>query len=386
MTGSLRSRAAVVVVVVFLVVATLYAFVASRVSPSVVSHPASANARAAGSATVTRRIVTARGRIEPESEVIGVGAAPDDRIGTIHVVEGQTVHAGDALVYLTTYEERQRERDYAASQLGDARTRLSAETAHGTSLIREMEVRIRQLDATQPIEIEAQRANVDTIESELGRAQADLERNQDMLKKGVIAPQVVDHSIAEVAQDESRLRNARATLERLQRDQTLNLEMARAQLHTAQTSLSSAQSLVQIRSLESNLQLAEARLARTIIRAPIDGLILKVQLHPGESVGQGPILKMGSTSQMFAVAEVYETDIGLIRVGQRARLSSGALARVVTGVVATIGRTIHRTTVLDVDPAADVDSRIIEVRVKLDESEVVASLTNLQVRIDIQIQ
>jgi HlyD family secretion protein len=89
---------------------------------------------------------------------------------------------------------------------------------------------------------------------------------------------------------------------------------------------------------------------------------------------------------MFAVAEVYETDIGLVRVGQKARLRSGALAHEVTGVVATIGRTIHRTTVLDVDPAADTDSRIVEVRIRLDESEPVASLTNLQVRLDIQIQ
>jgi HlyD family secretion protein len=330
--------------------------------------------------------VTARGRLEPESEVIGVGAAPDDRIGTIRVVQGQTVHAGDALVYLTTYEERLKERDYAASQLEDARTRLSAETAHGGSLIRESEVRIRQLEATQPIEVEAQRATVDAIESELAQSRADVARNQALSRDGLVTQQVLDHSIAEVGQNESRLRNARKTLERMQRDQTLTLEMARAQLDTAQTSLSSAQSLVQMRSFASNLQLAEARLARTIILAPIDGLILKVQLHPGESVGQGPILKMGNTARMFAVAEVYETDIGLVRIGQKVRVTSGALAREVTGVVAAIGKTIHRTTVLDVDPAADTDSRIVEVRVKLDESEPVASLTNLQVRVDINIQ
>jgi HlyD family secretion protein len=89
---------------------------------------------------------------------------------------------------------------------------------------------------------------------------------------------------------------------------------------------------------------------------------------------------------MFAVAEVYETDIGLVRVGQKARLRSDALSHDLTGVVATIGRTIHRTTVLDVDPAADTDSRIVEVRIKLDESGPVAALTNLQVRIDIQTQ
>jgi HlyD family secretion protein len=377
---------AVVVAVFALVLATAYALVGSRASPSVASHRESASAGAAGGEKVPRRIVTARGRLEPESEVIAVGAAPDDRIGTIPVVEGQAVHAGDALVYLTTYDERLRERDYVASQLEDARTRLSAETAHGDSLIRESELRIRQLEATQPIELEAQRANVDTVESELAQSRADVERNRVLSRDGLVTQQVLDHSIAEVGQNESRLRSARATLERLQRDQALALEMAREQLHTAHASLSTAQSLVQMRSLASNLQLAEARLARTIIRAPIDGLILKVQLHPGESVGQGPILKMGNTSRMFAVAEVYETDIALIRVGQKARLRSAALARDVTGVVATIGRTIHRTTVLDVDPAADTDSRVVEVRIKLDESEPLASLTNLQVRIDITTQ
>ena len=385
MMRSSLSRA-VIVVVVFVLVATMYALVGSRASPKVDPRQESASAGAPGSVTVTRRTVTARGRLEPESEVIGVGAAPDDRIGTIRVVEGQTVHAGDALVYLTTYEERLKERDYAASQLADARTRLSADTAHGGSLIHESEVRIRQLEATQPIEIDAQRANIDAIESELAQSRADVERNQALGRDGLVTQQVLDHSIAEVGQNEARLRNARATLERLQRDQMLTLEMARAQLRTAQTSLSSAQSLVQMRSLASNLQLADARLARTIIRAPIDGLILKVQLHPGESVAQGPILKMGNTSRMFAVAEVYETDIGLVRVGQKARVTSGALARDVTGVVAAIGRTIHRTTVLDVDPAADTDSRIVEVRIKLDESDAVASLTNLQVRVDIKIQ
>ena len=385
MIRSSLSRAVMVVVVLVLVAAT-YALVASRASTKGDSSQLSANARTAVSGTAGRRTVTARGRLEPESKVIGVGAAPDDRIESIRVAEGQSVHAGDPLVYLATYEERLRERDYAASQLEDARTRLRADTAHGGSLIQESEVRIRQLEATQPSELDAQRANVDTVVSELAQSRADVERNQVLSRDGLVTQQTLDHSVAEVGQNEARLRNARATLERLQRDQSLTLELARAQLHTAQTSLSSAQSLVQLRSLSANLQLADARLARTIIRAPIDGRILTIQLHPGESVGAGPILKMGNTSRMFAVAEVYETDIGLVRVGQKVRVTSGALAREVTGVVAVIGRTIHRTTVLDVDPAADTDSRIVEVRIKLDDSEPVASLTNLQVRIDIDVQ
>ena len=381
------SRAVVVVVAFVLVLATMYALVGSRASPSVDSHQGFSSVRAAGSETVTRRTVTARGRLEPESEVIGVGAAPEDRIKTIQVVEGQTVYAGDALVYLTTYDERLRERDYAASQLEDARTRLSAETAHGDTLVRESEIRIRQLEATQPIEIEAQRANVDTIQSALAQSRADAERNQGLWQDGgLVTHQVLDHSIAEVGQNESRLRNARATLERLQRDQTLTLEMAREQLRTAQTSLSSAQSLVQMRSLVSNLQLAGARLARTNHPGPHRRRHLESSApsrrkrRPGANSQDGEYI--ANVRRRRSVRDGYRTGSG----GQKARLRSSALARDVTGVVATIGRTIHRTTVLDVDPAADTDSRIVEVRIKLDESEPVASLTNLQVRIDIQIQ
>jgi hypothetical protein len=48
-----------------------------------------------------------------------------------------------------------------------------------------------------------------------------LERSQSLWRDGLVTQQVLDHSIAEVGQNESRLRNARATLERLQRDHTL---------------------------------------------------------------------------------------------------------------------------------------------------------------------
>jgi HlyD family secretion protein len=161
--------------------------------------------------------------------------------------------------------------------------------------------------------------------------------------------------------------------------------MAREQLKTAQADLSRSQSLVPVGSLEASVKLADARLDRSVIRAPIDGQILKILAHAGESAGQGPILKMGNTAQMFTVAEVYETDIRLVRVGQKARITSPALARELTGSVERLGKSVYKTTVLDIDPAADTDSRIVEVRIKLDQSEPAAALTNLQVRVDIDI-
>jgi HlyD family secretion protein len=88
---------------------------------------------------------------------------------------------------------------------------------------------------------------------------------------------------------------------------------------------------------------------------------------------------------MYAVAEVYETDVGKLQVGQRASIVSehGGFAGTLHGKVEHIGLQIKKQDVLASDPAADKDARVVEVKVRLDPQDTpkVAGLTNLQVRI-----
>jgi len=92
-----------------------------------------------------------------------------------------------------------------------------------------------------------------------------------------------------------------------------------------------------------------------------------------------PIAESGDTARMYAVAEVYETDIGRVKAGQRAILKSPALERDLTGIVDRIGLKVSQLDLLDADPAARTDARIVEVRIRLDDSERAAALSNLQV-------
>jgi HlyD family secretion protein len=118
--------------------------------------------------------------------------------------------------------------------------------------------------------------------------------------------------------------------------------------------------------------------------------VLDVFAYPGEAVapGDGPILALGDTRQMVVVAEVYETDIGLVALGQPATITSrnGAFSDTLTGTVSEIGLQIAKNDVLDDDPAANADARVVEVRVAVDQSEAVAALTNLQVDVAIDIE
>jgi signal transduction histidine kinase len=91
------------------------------------------------------------------------------------------------------------------------------------------------------------------------------------------------------------------------------------------------------------------------------------------------MLTMGDTSKMQAVAEVYETDISRVRLGQTATVSSRALTNPLTGRVVRIGSMIFKNDVLNVDPAARADARVVEVWIELDDPAPAAQLTNLTV-------
>jgi HlyD family secretion protein len=181
----------------------------------------------------------------------------------------------------------------------------------------------------------SERAVVDRLRAELTSAQRELARKRKLHREGAIADTILE---AEV----------------------LSRDVARAQL-----------------------RYAEAELARSTVRAPFDGQVLEIHARTGERVGPEGILELGRTDEMYAIAEVYETDVRHIKVGQRAKVSSPALEAPLGGVVERVGMKIGKLDALSTDPAARTDARVVEVEIRLDESEPVKGLTNLQVEVAI---
>jgi HlyD family secretion protein len=229
--------------------------------------------------------------------------------------------------------------------------------------------------------LQAQQAQVRELEAELELANQDLQRFQSLYQQGAIAQQELDRQTSRTRQVREQLNNAQATLNRIETERQTEVQNAQAQLQSEQASLPLSQVQVQVNSARQNLQLAEAKLARTIIRAPSEGRVLQIVTRSGETIGQNGILDLGDTSQMYAVAEVYETDVGLVKVGQSATITSrnGAFNEPLTGTVSEVGLQIFKNDVLDDDPAANADARVVEVRIRLNGSQRVATLTNLQV-------
>jgi HlyD family secretion protein len=182
-----------------------------------------------------------------------------------------------------------------------------------------------------------------------------------------------------VAQDETIVAAARARLAELKHQFEVDKVDAEVRVRLAKAQLERATAEFPIASLEAQISSVEARARRLTLKSPIDGRILNLKIKPGEDVGSGPVLSVGDTSLMRAVAEVYETDISHVRIGQTAMITSRALPNPISGRVIRIGNMVFKNDVLNVDPAAIADARVVEVWIDLDDAASTERLTNLTV-------
>jgi HlyD family secretion protein len=275
--------------------------------------------------------VSALGRLQPEGGIIliGVASTPEAVSGSIlaelHVEEGQHVEAG-TLLGVT---------DSAA-----------ALEAHKSQASAEYQTAIRAAEASH--------------------AQAD---------EACV--------LADVAQREAE-RRVHLREQDLASDEETEMALGKAEAATASCSASRALARVaeaEIMVKESRVQVAQSKLERAYIRAPVDGLILDIIARPGEFVGVQGLLELGRVDKMYAIAEVYETDIQRVRLGQNATIRSTALPRDLTGKVERIRPKVHKQDVTGTDPAAEKDARIIEVEILLDDPKPAETLTHLQVEV-----
>lgn len=388
------------------------------------------------SPTVTKtpelKAVTALGRIEPQGEVIQLSPPPDlggTRIGKLLVKEGDRVKAGQTIAILDNYNRILADVELAKQEIEVDKANLAVVKAGAKQgEIRAQEAVIQRLKAqlngeiiTNQAEIarvEAQlrtetaerEASITRLQAELRNAESEFRRYQNLAKEGVISESELDSRRLNVETARERLTESQATYNKtittLREDINQVRALDRQELNTLQKQIIEATAnldrISEVRDVDvkvaqaavnravAKLKQAEESLKLTQVKAPTDGQIIAINAYPGELVNQEDgVVEFGQTNQMVVVAEVYESDISKVRLGQQATIKSetGAFAGEVTGVVSQIGLQIGKQDVLDTDPAADVDSRVVEVKIKVnpEDSDRIAHLTNSKAIIKIKL-
>ena len=165
----------------------------------------------------------------------------------------------------------------------------------------------------------------------------------------------------------------------------------------ARAAQSGAASLVQLETRQEDLVRMQGRreealakrqgllvdLDKSELRAPLDGMVLEIHAREGERPGSDGVMDVGASQRMQARIEVYESDIGNVRLDQPVRLSSenGGFSDSLAGTVIQISPQVQQRAVLSTDPTGDADARVVEVLVALapKDAERVSRLSGLKV-------
>ena len=354
--------------------------------------------------------VTALGRIEPQGKLIKLSPSPDlggAKIAQLLVEEGDLVTSGQTIALLDNYkranaavelaqqEIKIAEADLATIKAGAKQGDIDAQAANLKQIEAQLEgeiaadeAEIARLQAQLSTEKAEKQAIIESSKAELRNAESEFKRYQQLAQQGVISDSDLD--LRRLTLDKARNAFSQAqssynfTTRTLQQQINQAQAVARRNKNTLQEQIISARgsldSVKEVREVDVNKAKAEVDraiahfnqakedLELTNVKAPSDGQIIKINAYPGEIVGNDGVVEFAQTNKMMIVAEVYESDIGKVKVGQTATISSEtkAFAGEITGEVKQIGLKIGKQDVLDTDPAADVDSRVVEVKIHLD--------------------
>lgn len=339
--------------------------------------------------------INALGRLEPKGEIIKVSAPSQSMSGTqvieVRVAEGDQVQTGQIIAVLDSRDRLQANLVEAQKQVQVAQSRLAAIKAGAKrGEVAAAQAEITNVEAQRQGELQTQQATIARLKAELQNAEAELSRNQSLFQEGAITASNLDSKKLTVITAQERLNEAIAASERTQQTLEAQLQKARATLSQSQevrpTDINTAQA--EVESAISVVNRTQIELNQSYVRAPQSGRVLKIRAKAGEVVGNDGIVQLAATDQMMAIAEVYESDISKVQKGNSAIItsSSNVFGEQLQGTVQQIGLQIAKKDVLNNDPTAATDARVVEVKIALDptSSKRVTNLINLQVNVEIQ--
>ncbi|MFS0516074.1 ABC exporter membrane fusion protein [Nostoc sp. UIC 10607] len=338
--------------------------------------------------------IAALGRLEPQGEVIRLSAPESQggvRVTKLMVKKGDKVRQGQVVAILDSYFPRLAALEKAQQQVLVAQASLNQVKAGAKAGdISAQKATIARLEAELRGETSAQQATIARLEAEWRNAESENQRYQQLYKDGAISASDSDTRRLRVDTVQQQLNEAKASLNRTMETLQKQLTEAKARLKSISeirpTDIAAAQADVE--SAVASVNQAKAELDLSVVRSPITGQIMKINAWPGEIIGTTGIADLGRTQQMYVVAEVYETDIKKVRIGQSAIITSDALPGKLRGKVADIGLQVGKQNIFNNNPQADTDNKIVDVKIRIDnleDNQRVAGFTDLQVEVIINI-
>jgi membrane fusion protein, multidrug efflux system len=291
------------------------------------------------------------------ADIVPIGTRVAGQIIKVHIQENQLVKKGDPIADIDdadyTAREKQAEAELATAnaqaQAADAQVQVIEATSRGGLASAKAMVSGSSAGVgSAAAQADAARAALNRSEVDAKKAELDLNRAKELRQANAVPPQAVDNAQAVFDSAKAAVAQSRAQLALAEQSRN----SAPAQVSEAQGKLSQSAPVdaeiatakaqadlahARVASSKAQLDLAALQLSYTKIVAPSDGIASKLTVHPGQlvSVGQ-PVVELVPTAT-YVVANFKETQVGKMRVGQKAEVELDAFpGRKIEGEVASL--------------------------------------------------
>ncbi|MFL0769989.1 MAG: HlyD family efflux transporter periplasmic adaptor subunit [Prochlorococcus sp.] len=317
--------------------------------------------------------MSALGRIEPKGMIRRITAPSslsNDRVDRVLVREGENVKAGQNLAYLSSKAKRQASLDLATQSVALSRSKLdNIKAGPSPNAIAAQEATVKSLEMQSKTTNRTLSQQIAQARSRAATARIEAERYELLFQQQVISELQRNQYRKSSETSQSHLNEVLAQRSGVQA--RMNAEITAARKRLAELKQVRPEDINQanqaLLKVKADRERANQALNETIIRAPEDGQILQIFARAGERVGNKGILEMADTDNMMVTAEVYQTDLDLLKVGQGATVkASGFRDGSVRATLTKILPQVQRQSTFSSTPGENMDQRVFNVRLTLE--------------------
>lgn len=246
--------------------------------------------------------VSGNGTLEPEKSLDIVSRVSGS---VVYVVdEGKFVKQGDILLKLdqSDYQNSYKQSliAYQNAKISFEQTRLNYESQR------------KQLDKS----LQDARINRDNANIEFQNAKRNLERIEELYRKGVASQSDLDNAKYTYEKAKNSLLQAESNYNLVKNNYENELKNLEKQLEISRLTLNKA---------ELELDNAKRNLENTVIRAPFSGIVTNVKVVSGQIISaNSTLMTLIDTKNVYLNLEVDETDIGRVSIGLPVKVSLDA--------------------------------------------------------------
>ncbi|MCU4444361.1 EmrA/EmrK family multidrug efflux transporter periplasmic adaptor subunit [Acinetobacter pittii] len=246
------------------------------------------------------------------AETAQITSMVSGQVAQVVVKDTQTVHRGDVLVRIDDRDAKIALAQ-AEAELAKAKRQYKQTAANSSSLNSQVVVRADEINSAK--------AQVAQAQADYDKAALELNRRAQLAASGAVSKE-------ELTKAQSAVETAKAGLELAK----AGLAQASSSRKAAESTLAANDALIQgvsetstpdVQVAQAHVEQAQLDLERTVIRAPVDGVVTRRNIQVGQRVAPGTSMMMiVPLNDLYVDANFKESQLKKVRPGQIVTLTS----------------------------------------------------------------